>query len=168
MKSIAVSLLIVTALALTAGPASAATKGRAPHRAHRPHHVHKAHKPHVKKVTPVTPAPTTVKAVLKGEGGSPITGNATVTKISDHAWKVDVTINNAPQNGYSVGAVTKAGKDDYFMTTACEFLGQGTLGCSVTVDLQKYQSGGTPVSVSVMGDHPASGGALAVATGELH
>jgi len=87
-------------------------------------------------------------------------------EISPHVWTVTTTLIGAPTNTYSVGVTTVKGTNP-FLNTICNFTGQGTIGCTATVNLDKYLPGGTPINVSVMAYDAASNGYRAMAQGDL-
>ena len=87
-------------------------------------------------------------------------------EISPHVWTVTTTLNGAKPNKYSVGITTAKGKN-VFLNTICDFQGQGTIGCTATVNLDQYLKGGTPINVSVSAYDASSNGYLTVAYGDL-
>ena len=95
-----------------------------------------------------------------------VTGRTDMTRVDRHSWTITTTIENAPSNDNTV-RVTTAQDKQVFFNTVCDFDGQGTIGCTATVNLDQYLRHGKPVNVAVMASDPASGGFTTVVFGEL-
>jgi len=88
-------------------------------------------------------------------------------EIQPHTWTVATTIEGASHNHYTVGVTTQKGAS-VFLNTICDVTGQGTIGCSTTVNLDRYLAGGTPINVSIGAYDPASNGYSTILQGDLH
>lgn len=110
--------------------------------------------------------PKQLHAQLTSDTIPSLTGRTDMTRVSRHSWTITTTIENAPSNDYTVGVTTAKGKQVFF-NTVCDFEGEGTIGCTATVNLDEYLHHGKPVNVAVMASDPASGGFSTVAFGDL-
>jgi len=84
-------------------------------------------------------------------------GRLDMWEVQPRVWTVTTTIEGAVQDHYTVGVVTQKGQS-VFLNTICGVTGQGTIGCSATVNLDRYLPGGTPINVAVGAYDPSSNG----------
>jgi hypothetical protein len=121
--------------------------------------------------TTTFPAPTKYSAHLHADllatRGGVSGGHLDMWEIQPHTWTVATTIEGASHNHYTVGVTTQNGAS-VFLNTICDVTGQGTIGCSATMNLDRYLAGGTPINVSVGAYDPASNGYSTVLQGDLH